>query len=206
MLLEVNPHNPDERKILKIAEILQAGGVIIYPTDGVYALGCDIFNQQAVEKICRIRGLNPEKARLSFICTDISQIAEYATQIDNPLFKLLKRNLPGPFTFILKANNKVPKLLKNRKSEFGVRIPDNRIALDIVRQLGRPVLSASLKDADEEASDAYLLDPFEIHERYHKLVDLVVDGGRGSDEPSSVIDCTGSEPVIVRQGVQELLE
>lgn len=203
MLLRINPDNPEGRKINQVVDILKEGGVIVYPTDTVYGLGCDIFNPKAVERICRLRGLKPEKAMLSFICKDISQIAEYAFQIDNEIFKTLKRNLPGPFTFVLKSNNQVPKLFKNRKRSIGVRIPDNRIAQAIVEELGRPILSLSLKSDDEILE--YFTDPIDIFDDFKKLTDVVIDGGIGSNVPSTVVDCMGDEIVVIRQGAGELI-
>ncbi len=198
MLLKINPDNPEGRKIKQVVESLQKGGVIIYPTDTVYGLGCDIFNPKAVEKICRLRGLKPEKAMLSFICEDISQVSDYAYQIDNEVFKVLKKNLPGPFTFVLRANNTVPKLFKNRKRTIGVRIPENNIARTIVQELGRPILSISLKSDDEILQ--YFTDPTDIYDDFKKLVDIVIDGGIGNNNPSTVVDCTGDELEIIRQG------
>lgn len=199
MLLKINPDNPEGRKIKQVVESLQEGGIIIYPTDTVYGLGCDIFNPKAVEKICRLRGLKPEKAMLSFICEDISQIADYAYQIDNEVFKVLKKNLPGPFTFVLRANNTVPKLFKNRKRTIGVRIPENNIAKNIVKELGRPILSISLKSDDEILE--YFTDPIDIFDDFKKLVDIVIDGGIGNNNPSTVVDCTGDDLEVIRQGV-----
>ncbi len=198
MLLTINPDNPEGRKIKQVVESLQKGGIIIYPTDTVYGLGCDIFNPKAVEKICRLRGLKPEKAMLSFICEDISQVADYAYQIDNDVFKVLKKNLPGPFTFVLRANNTVPKLFKNRKRTIGIRIPENNIARTIVQELGRPILSISLKSDDEILQ--YFTDPTDIYDDFKKLVDIVIDGGVGNNNPSTVVDCTGDELEIIRQG------
>ena len=202
MFLEIHPDNPSERKIKQVVDTLEKGGVIIYPTDTVYGLGCDIFNQKAVDKICKIRGLNPQKANLTFVCENISQMAEFTSQLDNETFKLLKRNLPGGFTFILKANNKVPKLFKNRKKTVGIRIPDNNIAQMITEYLGRPILSISLKSDDEILE--YITEPSEIYDDFRKLVDLVIDGGVGDNRPSTVVDCTGKEPVILREGKGEL--
>jgi len=203
MLFKINPTHPEGRKIRQVAEKLDEGGIIIYPTDSVYGLGCDIFNQKAVERICWIRELDSAKAMLSFICKDISQISEYAHQLDNDVFKLMKRNLPGPFTFMLRSNNKVPKLFKNRKRTIGVRIPDNPITMAIVEELGRPILTASLKSDD--ALLEYETDPSEFYDDYKKLVDIVIDGGIGQVEPSTVVDCTGDEPVILREGIGELV-
>ena len=202
MLLEINPDNPDQRKIKKVTDILEKGGIIIYPTDTIYGLGCDIFNQKAVQRLCRLRQLNPAKANLTFICKDISQLAIYAHQLDNAVFKLLKRNLPGAFTFILKASSQLPKLLKNKRKTIGIRIPDNQIALAIIEALGRPILSISLKEDDEIVQ--YLTDTTEMHDEYFKLVDCVIDGGFGGNEPSTVVDCTGDEPQVIRQGFGDL--
>ncbi len=202
MLLEINSDNPDQRKIKKVVEILEKGGIIIYPTDTIYGLGCDIFNQKAVQRLCRLRQLNPVKANLTFICKDISQLASYAHQLDNSVFKLLKRNLPGAFTFILKASGQLPKLLKNKRKTIGVRIPANSIALAIVEGLDRPILSISLKEEDEIVQ--YLTDPSEIHDEYFKLVDCVIDGGFGGNEPSTVVNCIGDQPEIIRQGLGDL--
>lgn len=201
MLISIHPENPEQRKIQQVANILEEGGVIIYPTDTVYGLGCDISNKQAVEKICRIRQLDPAKAMLTFICKDISQIAEYAWQMDDPIFKLLKKNLPGPFTFILKSNNAVPKLLKNKKRTIGVRIPKNNIVSDLIAALNRPLLSISLKLNKE---DEYLTEPHLIYDRFGKLVDVVVDGGEGGSTPSTLIDCTVSPFEIIRKGAGEI--
>ncbi len=202
MFLSIHTENPEPRKIQQVANILEAGGVIIYPTDTVYGLGCDIANKQAVEKICRIRQLDPAKAMLTFICKDLSQIAEYAWQIDDQTFKLLKNNLPGPFTFILKSSNAVPKLLKNKKRTIGVRIPNNKIVEDLVATLNRPLLSISLKLNKE---DDYLTDPEEIYHRFGKLVELVIDGGEGGDLPSTLVDCTDSPFQVIREGAGELV-
>ncbi|MCB0521480.1 MAG: threonylcarbamoyl-AMP synthase, partial [Saprospiraceae bacterium] len=186
MYLPIHPENPEPKKVEQVAQILHDGGIIIYPTGGVYGVGCDILNQKAVERVCRLRRLDPERAMLSFICKDISQIAGYAWQMDNEVFKLLKNNLPGPFTFILKSNNTVPRLFKNRKRTIGVRIPDSKIALAIVEQLGRPMLSASLlKESEDEADDEYFTDASLIFEKYGNQVDLVIDGGPGGLVPTT---------------------
>lgn len=198
MLLRINPENPEGRKIRQVVESLQNGGVIIYPTDTVYGLGCDIFNHKAVEKICRLRDLDPKKAMLSMVCKDISQISEYAAQIDNNVFKLMKKHLPGPFTFVLKAGNGVPKLFKNRKRTIGVRVPNNQIVSDIVEGLGHPILTTSLKSDDEILE--YFTDPIDINEDFKKLVDIVIDGGIGGNVPSTVIDCTDDTPALLRAG------
>ncbi len=202
MLLEINPDNPQGRYIDQAVKILEDGGVIIYPTDTVYGIGCDIFNSKAVDKICKLRNLDPVKARLSFMCSDISQISEYSNQIDNETFKLLKRNLPGPFTFVLNSNNKVPKMFKNRKRTIGVRIPDNNIVQELVKGLGRPILTTSLKSDDEILE--YFTDAYDIHEDFGNQVDIVIDGGNAGNNPSTVVDCTSGEPVVLRQGAGEL--
>ena len=203
MLLRINPENPEMRKINQVVEILENGGVIIYPTDTVYGLGCDIFNQKAVERICRIRKLDPKKARLSFICESISQIAKYSQQIDNEVFRMMKRNLPGSFTFVLNSSNEVPKLFKNKKRTIGVRIPDNQIVLKIVETFGRPILTTSLKSDDEILE--YFTDPEDIYDDFKKLTDVVIDGGIGSNVPSTVVDCTNSDFEILRDGAGELI-
>jgi tRNA threonylcarbamoyl adenosine modification protein (Sua5/YciO/YrdC/YwlC family) len=202
MLFKINSDNPEMRKIGQIAEILRDGGVIIYPTDSVYALGCDVDQPKAIERICQLRGLKPEKAMLSLICKDISQASEYAAQIDNEIFKLMKEHLPGPYTFILKASRSVPKKFVNRKKTIGVRIPQNNIALSIVEELGRPLMTASLKSDDQILE--YFTDPETIYENYKKRVDAVIDGGIGGNEPSTIIDCSGDEPVMIREGAGEI--
>jgi len=198
MLLSIHADNPDKRKVDKVVRLLQEGGVIIYPTDTIYGLGCDIFQKKAIEKICRLRDLNPDKANLTIICKDISQLAEYTQQIDNVIFKLLKRNLPGPFTFILKAGRKIPKSFNNRRKTLGLRIPNNNIAQAIIEGLGNPILSISLKSEDEITE--YFTDPFEIHEDFEKKVDIVIDGGIGSNVPSTVVNLSDGEIDIIRQG------
>lgn len=207
MTLNIHPDNPEGRKIQQVVEALRSDGVIIYPTDTVYGLGCDIMSSKALERICRIRNLNPDKAMLTFICQDISQVAEYAWQIDKNIFKLLKRNLPGPFTFILRSSNAVPKLFRNRKKTVGIRIPDNQIALAIVQQLGRPILSVSLKPPSdvEDDMEEYYIDPFDIREHFERVVDIIVDGGEGGTEPSTLVDCISDEIVILREGKGELV-
>ena len=198
MLLEIHPQDPQPRLVRQVADCLESGGVIIFPTDTVYGLGCDIFNKKSVERVCQIRRLDPERAMLSFICKDIAQVAEYAWQLDNDLFRMLRRNLPGPFTFILRSNNTVPKLFKNRKRSIGVRIPDNKIAMAVLEAFGRPILSASLK-ADDDIME-YLADPLDIYERFQNQVDLVIDGGIGSITPSTLVDCTKEPFEIIREG------
>ncbi|MFQ5447777.1 MAG: L-threonylcarbamoyladenylate synthase [Saprospiraceae bacterium] len=202
MLLTLHPDNPAPRKVQRVVQTLRDGGVIIYPTDTVYGIGCDIFHQKAVERVCRIRGLNPAKAMLSFLCKDIAQVAQYAWQLDNDVFRLLKQNLPGPFTFILRSNNTVPKLFKNRKRTIGVRIPSNTITLALVEELGHPILSASLKSTDD--GEEYLTDPGIIHDIFGTQVDLVIDGGTGGNAPSTLVDCTVQPFEIIREGAGQL--
>lgn len=202
MLLKIHPANPSARSTGKVVDILNDGGVIIYPTDTVYGLGCDIHNTRAVEKVARIKGLKLKNADFSFICHDFSHLSEYTKPIAGSHFKLLKKNLPGPFTFILPASNNVPKLFKNKKKTVGIRIPDNSIILEIVRQFGRPILTTSIHDEDEVLE--YTTDPELIHEKFKLLVDVVIDGGYGNNIPSTVVDCTNNEPLVVRQGLGEL--
>ena len=203
MLLAINPDNPQERKIRQVVSTLEKGGVIIYPTDTVYGLGCDILQAKAIKKICQLRQLDPGKANLTIVCRDISQLSEYTRQLDNRVFKLLKRNLPGPFTFLLKAGKKLPKSMHNRRQTLGIRIPDNRISQEIIRHLGRPILSISLK-ADDEILE-YFTDPTEIYDDYGKQVDLVIDGGIGRNIPSAVVNLTEGEIEIIREGERDLL-
>ena len=197
MLLRVHPDNPQTRQIKAAVDCLQRGGIIIYPTDTIYGLGCDILQQRAIEKICRIKNVDPKKAQLSFICPDLSHLSEYAKQIPNSTYRMLKEYLPGPYTFILPASKMVPRILQSRKDTIGLRIPDNKIACAIVKELGRPVLSASLPG--EQVED--YTDPEIMYENFMKQVDLVIDGGIGGTVPSTIIDGTGDEPVLIREGL-----
>ena len=185
-------------------DLLQEGGIIIYPTDTVYGLGCDITNSKAVEKVARFKGIKIEKANFSFICSDLSHLSDYTKPISNTIFKLMKKNLPGPFTFILEANNNVPKYFKGKKKTVGIRIPDNNIIREIVRELGNPILSTSIRDEDEILE--YTTDPELIYEKYQDIADIVIDGGYGELVPSTVVDCTGTSVEIVRQGKGILAE
>ena len=197
MLLHVHPQNPQPRQIKTIVECLEKGGVIIYPTDTIYGLGCDIFQHKAIERICRIKQVDPVKANLSFICHDLSDLSKYTKSTSTPLYRLLKQHLPGPYTFILPASKEVPKILKSKKDTIGLRVPDNEIARTIIQELGRPILSASLPgDMVEEYTDPEL-----IHDNFKKLVDIVVDGGIGGMIPSTIVDCTTEEPVVTRAGL-----
>lgn len=198
MLLRIYPENPDPRHIRTIVECLMDGGVIIYPTDTIYGMGCDIFKSKAVERIAQIKGIKADKANFSFICSDFSQLADYCRPIPNDIFKLMRKNLPGPFTFILNASNLVPKLIQSKKKTVGIRIPDLSIPVEIVIELGHPIMSTSIHDEDEILE--YSTDPELIYEKYSNLVDIVIDGGYGDNVPSTVIDCTGIEPLILREG------
>lgn len=201
ILIRLHPDNPAERHIRHIAEILRNGGVIIYPTDTVYAIGCDIYKPKAIEKVAQIKGIKSEKANFSIICYDLSDISDFTTPIPNHIFKLMKRNLPGPFTFILKANNNIPKILKSNRKSIGIRVPDNKIIREIVKELGNPIITTSLKTNDEIIE--YNTDPELIYENYKNIVDAVIDGGYGGLVASTVIDCTVDPPEIVRMGNYE---
>lgn len=201
MLIKIYPENPNPREVEKVVKVLKDGGLVVYPTDTVYAVGCDALNVRAVEHICDLKGVNPLKSNLSIICYDLSNISEYA-QVSNAAFKLLKRNLPGPFTFILPTGSRLPKLYRNRK-EVGIRIPDNEIVRAIVRELGNPILTMSVRDEDEVVE--YTTDPELIHEKYAGIVGVVVDGGYGGVEASTVVNCVDDVFEVVRQGKGELL-
>jgi tRNA threonylcarbamoyl adenosine modification protein (Sua5/YciO/YrdC/YwlC family) len=198
MLVRLYEENPNTKIIQQIVEILHQGGIIIYPTDTVYGIGCDITNQKAVEKIARLKGMRVENTNPSFICSDLSHLSDYTKPIPTPVFKLMKRYLPGPFTFILEANNNVPKYFKGKKKTVGIRIPDNNIIRAIVAELGNPILSTSIHDEDEILE--YTTDPELIYEKYQDIADVVIDGGYGDLLPSTVVDCTGPEPEITRVG------
>jgi tRNA threonylcarbamoyl adenosine modification protein (Sua5/YciO/YrdC/YwlC family) len=203
MLLEVHPDNPNPREIAIAIEALKNNGLIIYPTDTVYGLAWDINSPKAFDKIVKIKGKNALKENFSMVCSDISQVSQFTLHINNPTFKLLKNNLPGPFTFILNANNNVPRFYKSKKKTVGIRIPNNNIAIEIVNKLGHPIMTTSLHDEDEILD--YMTDPELIHEKYEHLVDHVINGGYGNNEASTVVDCTGDEFVIIRQGIGELV-
>lgn len=202
MLIRVHPENPQPRLIKQVVETLKNGGVIIYPTDTIYGLGCDIFQQKAIERIARIKKVDPRKAQLSFVCSDLSHLSDFAKQIPTSTFRLLKEYLPGPFTFILPASKMVPRILQSKKDTIGLRIPDNKIALAIVNELGRPILSASLPG--EQVED--YTDPEVMFENFRNEAEIIIDGGFGGTVPSTVIDCTGDSPVITRQGLGEWRE
>ncbi len=201
--LKIHPQTPEERKILQVVECLRRGGLVIYPTDTVYGLGCDIHNQRAVERICQIKGIKPAKSNLSFICYDLSHIAEYA-HVDTPIFKLMKKALPGPFTFILRASNDVPKILHSNRKTVGIRVPDHAIPRLIVKELDRPIVTTSVRDEDEVIE--YSTNPELIYEKYRHLVDMVIDGGYGNNVASTVVDCTTDEPEVVREGLGDIAQ
>lgn len=196
MLIKIYPENPNSKEIAKVVEMLRNGGIVIYPTDTLYALGCDALNVRAVEKVCAYKGINPQKNNLSIICPDLSNISEFA-KVSTPMFKLMRRNLPGAFTFILPTTQSLPKIFKNKKT-VGIRVPDNVIVREIAEQLGNPLLSTSIKDEDDLVE--YTTDPELIHEKWGNFAELIIDGGYGEIEPSTIVDCTGDEPEIVRQG------
>lgn len=197
MLIHIHPINPQQRLVKQVAECLKGGGVIVYPTDTIYGLGCDISQQKAIERICKIKNIDPQKAQLSFICKDLSNLSEYSKSIDTPLYRMLKNYLPGPYTFILPASKLVPKILQSKKSTIGLRVPDNVISHDILSELGNPILSASLPG---EMVEEYT-DPEIINDRFEHLVDMVIDGGIGGMIPSTIVDCTTDDWVITRQGL-----
>jgi len=198
-LMRIHPDNPEGRKITHVVDVLKKGGIIVYPTDTIYGVGCDLMNRKAVERLCRILDIKPQKLNLSFICNDLSHISEYARRIDTPVFKMLKRTLPGPYTFILESSSRVPKILEVNKKTVGIRIPDHNIPRAIVKLLGNPLITSSIKDDD--IIKEYTTNPEEIYEDFKNKVDLVIDGGAGGNMPSSVIDCTGDQFVVIRKGL-----
>jgi len=202
MLLKIHPETPSSRQVQKVVECLANDGIIIFPTDTIYALGCSINSPKAIDKVARLKGVKKEKANFSFLFYDLSQLSEYTLPIDNEVFKLMRRTLPGPFTYILKANNSVPKIFHNKKKTLGIRIPQNNIVSEIIKELGHPLMSTSLHDEDQILE--YATDPELIYEKYKDRVDIVIDGGFGDNEPSTVIDCTGDEILMVREGKGEI--
>jgi tRNA threonylcarbamoyl adenosine modification protein (Sua5/YciO/YrdC/YwlC family) len=204
LLLRINPEKPNYDEIAKVVECLRNGGVVIYPTDTVYGIGCDINKQRAVERVCKLKGIDPEKANFSFICSDLSHLSDFTKPISTSVYKVMKKALPGPFTFILEANNNVPKLFRSKKKTVGIRIPKNNICLEIVKQLGNPIMSTSVHDDDELIE--YTTDPELIHDKYKDLVDIVIAGGYGNNEASTVVDCSEGEFDILRQGLGVLDE
>lgn len=203
-LIELHPVNPQENKLKKIVSCLQDGGLVIYPTDTVYGLGCNLHNARAIERLCKVQGINARKLNLSFICSDLSHISEYVKNLPTPVFKLMKKTLPGPYTYILEASTKVPKIFDNRKNSVGIRVPNHPVPRMIVELLGNPILNSSIKDVDEIVQ--YTTDPEEIFKRYKNLVDIVIDGGIGGNIPSTVIDCQNGIPELVREGLGAFVE
>jgi tRNA threonylcarbamoyl adenosine modification protein (Sua5/YciO/YrdC/YwlC family) len=201
-LIKIHPINPEMRKINRVVEVLRNGGIIIYPTDTIYGIGCDLMNRKSVERLCWIMDIKPNKLDLSFICNDLSQISEFVKRVDTPVFKLLKSSLPGPFTFILESSSKVPKILDVNKKTVGIRIPDHNIPRTLVAELGNPVITSSIKDDDHIKE--YTTEPEEIYEDFKNKVDVVIDGGASGNVPSTVVDCTGEELIIVRQGLGKI--
>jgi tRNA threonylcarbamoyl adenosine modification protein (Sua5/YciO/YrdC/YwlC family) len=201
-LFTIHPVNPEKRKIDRVVDILRKGGIIVYPTDTVYGIGCDLMNRRSVERLCQILDLKPQKLNLSFICQDLSHISEYVHRLDTPAFKILKKSLPGPFTFIFESSSQVPKILGVNKKTVGIRIPNNKIVNEIVALLGNPLITSSLKSDDE--IQEYPTDPEEIFSSFEHRVDAVVDGGTGGNIPSTIVDFTSGEAVIIRQGLGNL--
>ena len=202
MLLKIHPDTPSPRHIKMVVECLNDNGVIIFPTDTIYALGCDIFRSKAIDRVAQIKGVKKDKANFSFLCHDLSHLSDYTKPLHNDVFKLMKSTLPGPFTFILEANANVPKILHRKKKTVGIRIPANNIPTDIIRELGNPIMSTSIRDEDEIIE--YLTDPSLIYEKFKDQVDIVIDGGFGDNEPSTIIECTGDEILILREGKGKL--
>jgi tRNA threonylcarbamoyl adenosine modification protein (Sua5/YciO/YrdC/YwlC family) len=202
MLIRIYPENPNPKHIRQVVDCLRDGGVIIYPTDTIYGIGCDISNPRAVERVKQIKGIKGDKANLSFICHDLSQLSDYAKPISNPVYKMMRAVLPGPYTFILEANNNVPKIFKNKKKTVGIRVPDCSITRAIVEELGNPIMSTSVHDDDDVIE--YTTDPELIHEKYNQLVDLVIDAGYGDNQPSTILDCTSGEVEVIREGKGEI--
>lgn len=200
MLISIHPRNPQPRLIRQVGDCLRGGGVIIYPTDTLYGMGCDIFHPDAIDRLCRIKGISPSKAQFSFLCRDLKHMSEFAKSLDNPTFRMIHRNLPGPFTFILSASKLVPRVLHHKKSTIGIRVPDNEICRQILAETGHPIISTTLPGGSVEE----YTDPEVIEEIFGNRVDLVVDGGIGGVIPSTIVDCTGGEPVILRQGLGDL--
>lgn len=204
MLLRIYEENPNPKFIEQAVDVLKKGGVIIYPTDTVYGIGCDITNQKAIERVCKIRGLKPEKSNLSFICYDLTDISQYTKPFDTAVFRVLKKTLPGPFTFIFNASNQVPKLLSTKKKTVGIRVPDNNIVREIVKELGNPIVTSSIRDEDDIIE--YSTDPELIYEKYQDLVDLIIDGGYGGNVASTIVDVTSGEFDVIREGKGDLEE
>ncbi|MDX2001970.1 MAG: L-threonylcarbamoyladenylate synthase [Chitinophagales bacterium] len=203
MYINIHPDNPEPRKINQIATLLREGGLIIYPTDTIYAIGCDIYNKAGIEQIIRIKGIKPKEAHFSIVCHDLSHISEYTNSFSRSVFKLMKSTLPGPFTYILNANKNIPRIYGFKKDTIGIRVPECKIARDLVQALGNPIIATSVHDDEDEMLE-YLTDPWEINERFGNRVDAVIDGGMGSLDASTIIDATGEEPLVIREGKGKL--
>lgn len=199
MLIRIHPDNPQERELHRVVDILRDGGVVIYPTDTVYGIGCDITNRKAVERVAKIKGIKVEKANLSIICYDLSHITDYAKHVDNKTFRIMKRCLPGPFTFILHASNNMPKIFMMKKKTIGIRVPDHTIPRELVRLLGNPIVTTSIRDEDDIIE--YSTDPELIHEKFEHLVDCVIDGGYGNQIPSTIVNCSDGDAEVIREGL-----
>lgn len=204
MLLRINPDNPSPSAIDRVVECFRSGGIVIYPTDTVYGMGCDIHKPRAVERICKIKKIDPAKASFSFICHDLSHLSDYVKPLDTPTYKLMKKALPGPFTFVLEANSNVPKLFQSKKKTVGIRVPDNNICREVVKNLGNPIMSTSIHDDDGIIE--YTTDPELIYDRYKDMADMVIAGGFGNMQASTVVDCTGDGYKVIRQGLGILEE
>jgi tRNA threonylcarbamoyl adenosine modification protein (Sua5/YciO/YrdC/YwlC family) len=200
--IKIHPENPEARKISKVVEILQKGGIVIYPTDTIYGIGCDLMNRKSIERLCQIMDIKPHKLDLSFICQDLSQISTFVKRMDTPVFKILKKALPGPYTFIMESSSEVPKILDVNKKTVGIRIPDHNITRAIVSELTRPLITSSIKDDD--LIKEYTTDPEEIYEDFKQRVDIVIDGGAGGNVPSTVVDCTKENFEIIRKGLGDI--
>lgn len=203
MLVAINEENIDSRLTEQAVEVIKKGGLLIFPTDTVYAIGCDLYNKKALNNLAAFKGLKLKKANFSIICHSLSDLSNYVKHIDRTTYKLLNKSLPGPFTFILNANNEIPRLFDTNKKEVGIRIPGNKIVLDIVEKLGNPIATTSLHDDEDEILE-YFIDPYEMYQRYSDQVEMIIDGGYGKLEASTVVDCTGNEPEILRQGIGQL--
>lgn len=199
MMIKINPNKPQEKEIEKVVTVLKNGGLIIYPTDTVYAIGCDIYQHKAIERIAQLKKLDPEKALFTFICNDLSDISNYVLPIPNSVFKTIKKLIPGPYTFILNANHNVPKTLKQNRKTIGIRVADNRVVQEIIKKLGNPLLSSSLIDETNDITE-YYTDPQDIYNTYKNKVDLIIDGGFGNVVPSTILDCTKEEIEVIREG------
>ncbi len=200
--IKIHPDNPEPNKIEQVVKCIRNGGLVIYPTDTVYGIGCDLYNQKAIEKLCRIKNIKPGKMHLSFICYDLSDISKYAKHVSTATFRLMKKALPGAYTFILESSNEVPKIFDVKKKQVGIRVPNNNIPRFIVKELGNPILTTSVKI--ENDIDEHPTDPSLIYDHYHKLVDIVIDGGYGGNQPSTVIDCTTDNFELIRQGAGDI--